>query len=147
MLAEQGSDPSDAISGTWRPKPWEVTAVEGYQAWKLRVDTMIATNTDLMGFVGIDEVTESMCESDVPGFTALAPAEKAQILQHFRTSHMKLSNAAFAKVLATIDLSKDGTLLRKIHSDYAPHSEAPCVSSISSSVTWMRMAHQSTSCT
>ena len=55
--------------------------MDGYLAWKLRVDAMIASNHDLSMFAGIDTVTESLATAGVPGFAAMAPAEKAQVLR------------------------------------------------------------------
>jgi hypothetical protein len=120
MLAERENDLSDSTTSSWRSKPWEVTKVEGYLAWKLRVDAIIAGTTELSAFVNVDFITESMCARDVPGFSSMSPVERVQVVTHFTTAHEKLCNAAYAKVLASIDLSKDTTLMRKIHSDYAP---------------------------
>ena len=77
MLAEQKSDDGDAPSSSWRPKPWEVTNVDGYLAWKLRIDAMISSNSDLAMFAGIDIVTEALAtagRAGVPGYAAMAPA-------------------------------------------------------------------------
>ena len=120
MLAEQKSDDGDAPSSSWRPKPWEVTNVEGFMAWKLRIDAMIASNTDLSMFAGIHVVTEALATAGVPGYAAMAPVDKAQILRAYRDAHEKAVNRAYATLLSTIDLSKDTTLLRKINSDFAP---------------------------
>ena len=82
---------------------------------------MIASNHDLSMFAGIDTVTESLATAGVPGFAAMAPAEKAQVLRAYRDAHEKAVNRAYASLLSTIDLTKDHTLLvRKINSDYAP---------------------------
>ena len=60
MLADQSADHGDAPSSSWRPKPWEVTNVDGYLAWKLRIDAMISSNSDLAMFAGLDIITEAV---------------------------------------------------------------------------------------
>ena len=125
MLAEFNQFGDPAAPGAAHSKKWDVTKHEGFLEWKVCVDAIIAADAKASNFRDVEAVTPAKVAAVMPGFNALSPADKQQILGQFTTAHEEAVNGLYARVLRTIDLANDHTLLRKIDFEYAPTSTRP----------------------
>ena len=125
MLAESGSSDLSASSSLRAIKKWDVVDVKGYEEWIILVDALVAADSKVQPYRGIDDVTPTIVATANPAFTTLAPAQQHELLQRYAKEHEEAVNGLYLRVLSTIDISKDSTLLRTINSTISPQPGRP----------------------
>ena len=126
MLAESesGGLGAGAVASTFKKK-WCVTEPKGFEEWQLAVDAVVAADAKSQIFRGIDEMTPALVQTGVPNFTSLPLPKQQETIVQCMQKHEEANNNLYLKVLQTVDLSTDSTLMRKINSDLSPQPGRP----------------------
>ena len=120
MVAEHTADPGDASSPWPKPKCWDVTSSSGFALWKLNIEALINSDEGVQLFCGVNTITPAIMPHLDAHFAARPPAQQADALLIYKESHAKCVNTIYRRILATIDISHDSTLLRIIDTEFAP---------------------------
>ena len=99
---------------------WDVTSSSGFALWKLNIEALINSDEGVQLFCGVHTITPAIMPHLDAHFAARPPAQQADALLIYKESHAKCVNTIYRRILATIDISHDSTLLRIIDTEFAP---------------------------
>ena len=79
---------------------------------------MISSDEAVQHFSRVHSITPAIMRLLDPAYAARPPAQQADALLIYQESHAKCVNTIYRRILATIDISHDPTLLGIIDTEY-----------------------------